>query len=345
MSGLEQAAIHIISLQPAMPDGYALRAVSFMARGQYPAAEQDARKAMEVAPQSAVGYLQMANLRALQQKFSEAESWYKQSLSRDPNSADGLRGLINVYLLMKQPDKAIAAANAQITLSPKNSQFYDLLGSVMEGQKNYGMAESAFSKAIELDKTNTDAYGRLCQTQAISGAPDQAIATCINGARDNPKEASLYVLLGRMYEARHDLENAKSAYNTALQVRHDDPTASNNLAYVLMETGGNTDIALQLAQTARRGMPESSSVADTLGWAFYQKGVYQSAIDMFQQALKLAAKNKEPDNATYHYHLGLAYAKAEQPALARQHLERVLKLDPKYSDADEVRKQLAGLKS
>ena len=86
------------------------------------------------------------------------------------------------------------------------------------------------------------------------------------------------------------------------------------------------DVALQLAQTARRGLPQTSNVADTLGWAFYQKGVYQSAITMFQEAIKLAEKNKEPDNATYHYHLGLAYAKAEKPSLAKQHLERVLKI-------------------
>ena len=67
-------------------------------------------------------------------------------------------------------------------------------------------------------------------------------------------------------------------------------------------------------------------MADTLGWAFYQKGIYSSAINMFEDAIKLAAKNKEPENATYHYHLGLAYEKSEQPALARQHLERVLKI-------------------
>jgi tetratricopeptide (TPR) repeat protein len=105
------------------------------------------------------------------------------------------------------------------------------------------------------------------------------------------------------------------------------------------------DQALQLAQTARRNMPESSNVADTLGWAFYQKGVYESAIGMFQEAIKLAAINNETDNPTYHYHLGLAYARTERPGLARQHLERVLKIDPKYSGADDVRKELAELKS
>ena len=66
---------------------------------------------------------------------------------------------------------------------------------------------------------------------------------------------------------------------------------------------------------------------------------------MFQEAIKLSAKNKEPESATYHYHLGLAYARSSQPALARQHLERALKLDPRYSDADDVRKELAQLKS
>ena len=345
MPGLEQAAVQIISLQPGSPDGYAMRSLSFMARRQFPAAEQDARKAIEVAPQAAAGYLEMGNLRTLEQKFSEAEGWYQQALSRDPESTDALRGLVNAYLLEKQPDKAIAAANAQIALKPKNSAFYDLLGAVMLTRKDYGPAQTALAKAVELNKNNADAYAKLCQAQAANGALDQAIATCSNGVRDNPKEATLYILLGSVYEAKHDLEKAKSAYNSALQLRRDDPTASNNLAYVLLETGGNADLALQLAQTARRAMPESSNVADTLGWAFYQKGIYQSAIDSLQQAIKLAAKNKEPDSPLYHYHLGLAYAKAAQPALARQHLERVLKLDPKYSDADEVRKQLAQLKS
>ena len=96
---------------------------------------------------------------------------------------------------------------------------------------------------------------------------------------------------------------------------------------------------------ARRGLPQLSNVADTLGWAFYQKGIYGSAIASFQDAIKLSAKNKEPDSALYHYHLGLAYAKSEQPALAKQHLERVLKIDPKYPDADDVRKELSQLKS
>ena len=70
-----------------------------------------------------------------------------------------------------------------------------------------------------------------------------------------------------------------------------------------------------------------------------------SAVDLFQEALKLGEKNKSPDEATVHYHLGLAYEKTGQNDLARQHLERVLKIDPNYSEAADVKKQLAQLKS
>jgi len=345
MSGLEQSASQVIRLQPASPDGYALRSFSLMARKRFPAAELDARKAIEVAPQSPAGYLDMGNLNALQHQFPEAENWYKQSLSRDPNSTDALRGLANIYLTQKQTDKAIAAIETQIATAPNNSAFYDLLGSVLLGKKDYAGAETALNKAVQLNKNNSDAYAKLGQSQVARGAVDEALATYNAAANANPKEAAFQIFIGELYERKHELEKAKSSYQTALRLNPDNPLASNNLAYVLLETNGNLDLALQLAQTARRNLPESSNVADTLGWAFYQKGVYGSAIGMFQQAIKLAAKNKEAENPTYHYHLGLAYAKAEQPALARQHLERVLKLDPKYGDADDVRKQLAQLRS
>jgi Tfp pilus assembly protein PilF len=43
--------------------------------------------------------------------------------------------------------------------------------------------------------------------------------------------------------------------------------------------------------------------------------------------------------------LGLTYQKTEHPALARQHLERALKIDPNYGAANDIKKQLGNLKS
>jgi hypothetical protein len=41
----------------------------------------------------------------------------------------------------------------------------------------------------------------------------------------------------------------------------------------------------------------------------------------------------------------MAYEKTEQPALARQQFERVLKINPNSSDATAAKKELAQLKS
>ena len=345
LSAMQGYAGQIISLAPAAPDGYAMRAVALMGEKQFAGAEQDARKAIQLAPQAAVGYLQMANLTALQQKYSQAVPWYEQALSRDKNSTDALRGLVNVYLAQKQLDKALVAVNRQIEQVPDNSSFYNLLATVQTNKQDYPSAIAAYKKAVDLNKNTSEAYLKLAQLQAKTGTLDDALATCNSASQNNPNESAFYLLMGSVYEKKNDLEKARASYEKALQLKPEDPLASNNLAYVLLETNSNPDLALRLAQTARRGLPELSNVADTLGWAFYQKGIYSSAISMFQEAIQLAAKHNEPESATYHYHLGLAYAKSEQPMLAKQHLERVLKLDPKYTDADDVRKQLAQLKS
>ena len=131
-----------------------------------------------------------------------------------------------------------------------------------------------------------------------------------------------------------------------MEITPNDPLTCNNLANVMLRLGGNPDLAMTLAQTARRGMPDSSDAADTLGWVYYQKGAYQSAIDLFEEALKLAGKNKVPAKILGFTTIwGWLTKKTNQPALARQHLEKVLRIDPNDSDAAEVKKQLALLRS
>jgi len=253
---------------------------------------------------------------------------------------------MNIYLLQKQVDNAVAAANAQIAKVPNSSAFYDLLGTALfNNKKDMNGAEVALKKAAELDKNNSDALIKLGQVQVAKGSTEEAIATYQHSIKDNPREASFYVLMGELYESKQDWGRARDAYQKALEIKPDNPLASNNLAYVMLETGGNVDVALSLAQTARRGLPDSPNVADTLGWVFYQKGAYKSAIDLFQEALRLAEKNNVPEDPTFHYHLGLAYEKTDQPALAKQHLERVLKINPSYSSAGDVKKILSRLRS
>ena len=63
-------------------------------------------------------------------------------------------------------------------------------------------------------------------------------------------------------------------YQKVLWIDPDNGYASNSLAYVMLEQGGNLDVAFSMAQTARRKLPDSPNTADTLGFAFYQKSAF-----------------------------------------------------------------------
>ncbi|MGA7299193.1 MAG: tetratricopeptide repeat protein, partial [Candidatus Sulfotelmatobacter sp.] len=346
MTTLAQTSTQMINLRPTLPDGYALRAVSEMNRKQFAPAEADVRKAIDVSPNSSAGYVQMGNLDFVQGRFRESESPYRQALDREPNSNDALRGLMNTFIAQKQPDKAVAAASEQIAKSPNNSGFYDLLGTALFfSKKDLGAAEAAFDKSVALDKHNSDAVLKLCQVQAAKGEIDQALSTAQQALTNNPREPALHVVMGKLYESKSDWKKAEDAYQNALTLNSQDPMASSNLAKLMVQTGGNLDVAMSLAQTARKGQPDSPSVADTLAWIYYQKAAYQSAIGLLQEALKLQEKNKAPDSPDIHYHLGMAYAKSGQPTLARQQFERVLKINPNSSSAADAKNQLAQLKS
>ena len=319
-----------------------MRALAEMNRQKYSDAEQDLTKVMGMAPRSAAPYVQMGNLHGMEKQYSEAIKFYQEALDKDPASTEALQGIMNVYLLEKQPDQAVAAARAQIAKSPATGAFYDLLGTMLFQKKDLSGADTAFHKAIELDKNNSDALLKLGQVQAAEGSVDKALALYQQSIKDHPREIAFYILAGEMYESQHDWSNAKEMYQKALEVQPDNPLASNNLAYVMLQQGGNVDVALAMAQTARRGMPDSSNAADTLGWAYFQKGVYKSAIDLFQESIRLNEKRGAADDPTVHYHLALAYQKANQPAQARQQLEHVLKLSPNNSDARKALSELRG---
>jgi tetratricopeptide (TPR) repeat protein len=186
---------------------------------------------------------------------------------------------------------------------------------------------------------------RLCQVLAAKAELDQAIITGEQAIKDNPRYPELYIQMGNLYESKSDWNRAESAFQNALAINSQDPVACNELARAMLHAGGDSDVALSLAQAALRGLPNSPAVADTLGWIYYQKGALALAINYLEEALRLEEQNHLQDNPDVRYHLGMAYVKTRQLALAREQFERVLKTSPDFQDAAEIKKQLIGLKS
>jgi tetratricopeptide (TPR) repeat protein len=345
MQTLQDAANQIIRIEPLGPEGYGLRALVGINRRQFDAADRDVHRAIEVSPHSGFGYVQLGNLKFAQNQYGDAVQAYQDALAHNPASVDALRGLMKTYVAQKQPAEAIAAARAQIEKVPDNSGFYDLLGSALfHLMKDLNGAERALEKSVALDG-NTDAVTQLCQVLAGKGEIDRAIATGVQALKRNPHQDSVAMVLGDLYAAKSDWKNAEAAYQSAVALNPQNAAAQSDLARAMVHAGGNLDTAMSLVQSARRAMPDSPSVVDTVGWIYFQRGEYALAVTSLQQALSLEEKHQMPDDPDIHYHLGMSYEKANQPGLARQQFEHVLHSDPGYQGADAIKAELERLRS
>ncbi len=144
--------------------------------------------------------------------------------------------------------------------------------------------------------------------------------------------------MGATYEVQGNWQEAQTAYQRALALEPEQALAANNLAYLMLEHGGNVNLALTLAQTARRGLPDVPNTADTLGWAYFQNGAYSVAVGLLENAVRAA-----PSNATYRYHLGVTYQKLNDLGRARTEFEKSIPLDPNAPSAERAYQALSKL--
>ena len=200
-------------------------------------------------------------------------------------------------------------------------------------------AEAMLQKAIAADPNNLDAYGMLGRLYATQERLDEAVVQFEKFAEKQPKSAAAHTVIGMLLDMQHRTSEARQKYERALAVDPRAAVAANNLAWIYAETGGNLDMALQLAQTAKSQLPERPEVNDTLGWIYHKKGLSAMAVTPLLQSIQ-----KDPTNATYHYHLGMAYAGSGDRDKARASLEKALSLNGNFSGAAEARQTLLGLK-
>jgi tetratricopeptide (TPR) repeat protein len=338
MSLLSDVAEKTIAAAPRFPGGYLWRAITEISHNSPDKAEADMKTAISNAPQSAQAYLLLGDLRFSQKRYPEGAVLMEQALQYDPNSIGALRGLVGYDFYKKQPAQALARINAQIAKSPKNSSFYDLLAQVQAGSKNFDQASASAQKAMEVNPDDGEAVAIYAQLQAQRGQAANAVEAWEKWSKAHPNNAGALAILGTLEETRGNGSKAEDYYKKALAIQPAQPVAANNLAYRMLLNGGNVDVALTLAQTARRGMPNSPSTADTLAWAYYSKGTYGFARDLLEEAIKTA-----PNNATTQYHLGMVYAKLGDKSNAAIHLKKSIALAPDAPQAKDAKSALQGL--
>jgi Flp pilus assembly protein TadD len=206
----------------------------------------------------------------------------------------------------------------------------------------YDDAVGYFQRVLDgLDKNSRargEVYLLMGDAYRRKGDDNNAIATLQKARMAVPEsETVLNDLALTLDNAGHHPE-AQKVYETIIRMDPNNGVALNNLAYLMVESGLDSDAALSYAQRAKQLLPDLPEVTDTLGWIYLKKAQYDYAVNAFQDLIA-----KAPGHSTFHYHLAMAYKQKGDKGKAIEQLHDALKYNPTAEEHQKINDMLSQL--
>jgi len=213
--------------------------------------------------------------------------------------------------------------------------FDNLKGEIYLKDNKIDQAVAYFHKSIEAQPQFLRPHMNLAGLWIHQKNKDKALAEYQTIEKIDPNFLPAIWAMALTYDAAEDFESAQTYYRKVLSLDPRHPLAANNLACLLSGDKNRLEEAFRLAQMARQIRPEDPNVLDTMGWIFYQKGNYFSALSEFEESL-----GKGADNPMVNFHYGMALYRTKSYEKARKFLKKALALDPEFRGAKEARDML-----
>lgn len=330
----EQAA----SAAPNDPTVRLTLARTLMGNGDVTRAEAEMKQLLAAFPDAPGVHSQYGLLQMMKKDVAGAQRSFDRALDLNPNDFDAFRGRIGVDLANKQFDQARTRVESYVSKNPKNAGALTMAARAYVGMGDMAKSEQLLRQAMEADPSRIEAYGLLGQLYLTQRKLDQAIVEFDALAKRQPKNVGAPTMVAMILQMQGKGPEAQKRYEDVMQIDSRAPVAANNLAWMYAEGGGNLDVALRLAQVAKEQLPDVPEVNDTLAYIYLKKDLANLAVPPLQSAIE-----KDPQNPTYRYRLGVALAKTGDKASARRELQQALKMRPDFPEAADARKVLADL--
>jgi tetratricopeptide (TPR) repeat protein len=334
----EQAAHAAVQLSPQWLPARLTFVRALLAAGNVSRASDELKPALERAPSSA-SVRSLAGLVAVQQgDQARARAELQQALQADPHSREALEGLVALELAAGNERRAVAMADEFVAAHPRDARALLLAARLHAATQDTKASEGLLRRALDADPHAYDAYHLLGQLYVSEDRLGDAAREFERWASSDPTSVAAGTMAGMVAELHKDPERARRHYEAVLAADPHAALAANNLAWYHAERGTNLDVALHLAQTAKRLLPGRPEISNTLGWVYFKKGMFDLAVTSLRESVE-----QQPKSAVFAYQLGLAYEKAGEKPRALEALKRALTLDASFPGASEAKAAIARL--
>ena len=321
---------------PRSAEARLILARAFIAQRDFPSADAELARLLTVFPKSSGANAAKGTLELLKGNKPAARAAFQRAFDADPGSISAINGLT----LLDVQDKQVAAARdrleKRLAVEPKRADLLLLAGRVYLADNNLRKAEQSLRQVVDLAPFLPEPYLLLADLYRTMQRLDSARAEFDTLVTRNGADTGARTMAAVLVHAKGDLEEAKRRYTELLAMEPRAALAANNLAWIYADERQNLDLALDLAERATEQLPDYAEAWDTLGWVYHRKQLPLLAVEPFEKAV-----NQAPENATFHYHLGMALAGTGDRVKAKESLQTALKLQPSFPDAQREMKALA----
>jgi tetratricopeptide (TPR) repeat protein len=166
----------------------------------------------------------------------EAIAVFSELLKTNPQAAVYYhRGL--AYSIARQDVLAIQDFDRASSMEPEQALYHLRKGISLARIGNYQDATKSFSRVLELDPGNVQAFAHRAKAYFSEGQSSLALNDLTEAIRRTPDNAGLYRLRGDIHSGAGEFDSAVQDYDTAIRLKPNDPAAHNNRGIALANLG------------------------------------------------------------------------------------------------------------
>ncbi len=258
-------------------------------------AREACQHALTLSTDLAAGHVCLGNILITAGKYENATSEFSRALAAEPTYDDAYRGLATAYEHLGRLQDAEQTYRRAIELRPHYWAGYSWLGHFFSQHGHYQEAIEQYNHAAAVSPDNSSIYHSLGGLDIFLGRYDDAIRALQRAIALRPSFEA-YANLGQAYMRLRRFDDAIASYQQALTLNPGDYRSVGYLADAYFWAAGKRDQAIPL---------------------------YERAIHMTDEELKLNSKNMDVHLLLAVYHARLGHAQA-----SRMHMRDALKLHP-----------------
>ena len=250
------------------PNARLFRVIGLTGTHSYAAAKTEADQLARDTKDAPQVEMQLGVIALGQGHYAEAEELFRKLYKEGSPDLEPLAGLVNTYEAEHQPDRALALMQEETQRAPESNGKSGAAG----GYRGSGRQEATRRWRNCRRWPRRIPRRRTCRSALAAGTEGRQAAGGFAGLREARQLAPDRKGLdadGREHgrPAGQEVGGDRELSQGSCKSRRTDPTVLNNLAFLLADTGGDTQARLcRLVSTAIRKTPNAPQFRDTLAW-------------------------------------------------------------------------------